>query len=110
MPAARFRAKYKCTEGERLAQPPCCGMVPFAQTTRQDAIDFQPEIESQVGRMTVSNDKFKDYVRYAEHCLNMAAAPTDQESRSIQREMAAEWLRLADVVRRPRKSKQMQMG
>jgi hypothetical protein len=38
--------------------------------------------------MTVSNDKFKDYVRYAEHCLNMAAAPTDQESRSIQREMA----------------------
>ena len=45
------------------------------------------------------NDKFKDYVRYAEHCLNMVAAPTEQESRSIQREMAAEWLRLADAIR-----------
>jgi hypothetical protein len=51
------------------------------------------------------NDKFKDYARYAEYCLNMVAAPTDQESRSIQREMAAEWLRLADTVRRPRRSK-----
>jgi hypothetical protein len=61
--------------------------------------------------MTVpKNDTFKDYTRYAEHCLNMVATTTDQELRSIQREMAAEWLRLADVVRRPRKSKQMQMG
>jgi hypothetical protein len=56
------------------------------------------------------NDKFKDYARYAEHCLNMVAATTGQESRCIQREMAAERRRLADVVRRPRKSKQMQMG
>jgi hypothetical protein len=56
------------------------------------------------------NDKFKDYARYAEHCLNMVAATRDQELRCIQREMAAEWLRLADTVRRPRRSKQMQMG
>ena len=75
---------------------------------RQDAIDFRPEIESLVGRMAVPNDKFKDYVRYAEHCLNMAAAPTDQESHRVHREMAAEWLRLADAIR-PRKSNQMQM-
>ena len=58
----------------------------------------------------LKNDKFKDYTGYAEHCLNLVASTTDQESRCIQREMAAEWLRLADVVRRPRKSKQMQMG
>jgi hypothetical protein len=58
----------------------------------------------------LKNDKFKDYTRYAEHCLNLVASTTDQESRCIQREMAAEWLRLADVVRRPGKSKQMQMG
>ena len=45
-----------------------------------------------------------------EHCLNMVASTGDQESRCIQREMAAEWLRLADGVRRPRKLKQMQMG
>jgi hypothetical protein len=62
--------------------------------------------------MTVpKNDKFKDYARYAENCLNMKAATTDQESRSIQREMAAEWLRLANTIRRPRRRfKQMQMG
>ena len=53
------------------------------------------------------NDKlFKDYARYAEHCLNMTAATTDQESRCIQREMAAEWLRLAEAIR-PSRSKQM---
>jgi hypothetical protein len=56
------------------------------------------------------NDKYKDYARYAEHCLNMVAGTTDQELCSIQREMAAEWLRLADAIRRPRRSKQMQMG
>jgi hypothetical protein len=56
------------------------------------------------------NDKYKDYRRYAERCLNMVAGTTDQESRSIQREMAAEWLRLADAIRRPRRFKQMQMG
>jgi hypothetical protein len=57
------------------------------------------------------NDKFKDYARYAENCLNMNATTTDQESRSIQREMAAEWLRLANTIRRPRRRfKQMQMG
>jgi hypothetical protein len=56
------------------------------------------------------SDEYKDYVRYAENCLNMMAATTDQESRSIQREMAAEWLRLADAIRRLRRSKQMKMG
>jgi len=39
-----------------------------------------------------------DYVRYAEHCLKMVTATKDQEARSIQREMAAEWLRLADEI------------
>jgi hypothetical protein len=51
------------------------------------------------------NDKYKDYARYAERCS--VTATTDQESRYIQREIAAEWLRLADAIRRP---KQMQMG
>jgi len=49
------------------------------------------------------SDKHKDYVRYAEHCLNVVTATADQESRSIQREMAAEWLRLADTIRHPLK-------
>jgi hypothetical protein len=58
--------------------------------------------------MTVpKNDKFKDYARYAEHCLNVMTVATDQESRSIRREMAAEWLGLADAIRHPAGSKQM---
>ncbi len=56
------------------------------------------------------NDKYKDYACYAENCLNMVAATTDQESRRIQREMADERIRLANAIRRPRRFKQMQMG
>jgi hypothetical protein len=55
------------------------------------------------------NDKCKDYARYAEHCLTMVTVATNQDSRAIQREMAAEWLRLADAIRRPSKYAQMQM-
>jgi hypothetical protein len=51
-----------------------------------------------------NNDTYKDYVRYAEHYLNMVAKTADQESRRIQREMAAEWLRLTDAIRPPSKS------
>ena len=46
------------------------------------------------------SDKHKEYARYAEHCLNMVASTKDQASRSINREMAAEWLKLADDVLR----------
>jgi hypothetical protein len=50
------------------------------------------------------NNKHKEYTRFASECLAMVAVTMDQESRSIQREMAAEWLRLADAVRRSSKS------
>jgi len=42
------------------------------------------------------NPKHRDYARYAKHCLEMVIITKDQESRAMQREMAAEWLRLAD--------------
>jgi hypothetical protein len=77
--------------------------------TQQCATDFPPELQEGI-MAAPKNDKFKDYARYAEHCLNMTAVTTDQELRRVQREMALEWLRLADTVRRPRRSKQMQMG
>ena len=38
---------------------------------------------------------------YAAHCLHMVTATRDQDSRAIQREMAAEWLKLADDARHP---------
>jgi hypothetical protein len=53
------------------------------------------------------NDTHKDYVRYAAHCLEMTGATKDQEARSINREMAAEWLKLADAIIHPRKAKVM---
>ena len=49
--------------------------------------------------MVPKDDKFKDYTRYAEHCLHIMASTTDQGSRRIQHEMAAEWLALANAMR-----------
>jgi hypothetical protein len=51
------------------------------------------------------NDQHKEYARYAEHCLKLVPAIPDQEYRSIQREMAAEWLKLADAIIHPQKPK-----
>ena len=49
--------------------------------------------------MTIpKNDKHKDYVRYARHCLDLVTSIKNQEDRSINREMAAEWLTLADDI------------
>ena len=59
--------------------------------------------------MAISNDeKCKDYAHYAAHCLYLETAASDPDSRAIQHEMAAEWLKLADAVRR-RLRPQMQM-
>jgi hypothetical protein len=44
------------------------------------------------------SDKHKDYARYADDdCLNMVTTAKDQEASAIQRETAAEWLRLAEL-------------
>jgi hypothetical protein len=51
-----------------------------------------------------TNDKFKDYTHYAEHCLNLMADTTDQEARSLRRDMATEWLTLANAIRPSHKS------
>ena len=55
------------------------------------------------------NEKRKIYAHYAAHCLHMVTAARDQDSRTIQREMAAEWLKLADDVRNPLQRTQTQM-
>jgi hypothetical protein len=52
---------------------------------------------------TSKGDKHKEYVRYAAHCLNLVPATKDQEACALNREMAAEWLRLADAVLHPLK-------
>jgi hypothetical protein len=53
----------------------------------------------------LKNDKYKEYTRFAAHCLETVTRTRDQESRSIQREMAAEWLKLADAILRRSKSR-----
>jgi hypothetical protein len=44
----------------------------------------------------LSIDKREQYVAFATHCLQLAKVATDRESRAILREMAAEWLKLAE--------------
>lgn len=62
------------------------------------------------GIMAISSDeKYKDYAHYAAHCLYLETAAGDPDSRAIQREMAAEWLKLANAVRRRSRPEQMQM-
>jgi hypothetical protein len=55
------------------------------------------------------NEKRKVYARYPAHCLHMVTAAKDQESRAIQREMAAEWLKLAEDTGQPVKRMQTPM-
>ena len=47
------------------------------------------------------SDKHKQYARFAAHCLDMVTIARDQKSRSIHREMALEWMRLADAMLSP---------
>jgi hypothetical protein len=42
--------------------------------------------------------KQMQYERYAEYCLKAAPLATDREVRVILREMAAEWLKLAEKI------------
>jgi hypothetical protein len=41
--------------------------------------------------------KYQEYVRYAEHSLELVRIATSRESRVIQRQMSAEWFKLADT-------------
>ena len=41
--------------------------------------------------------KYEEYLYYAEHCLTLVRIATNRKTRTIQREMAAEWFKLADM-------------
>ncbi len=49
------------------------------------------------------NSKHKEYAHYAVHCLKMVPVAPSQEYRALQREMAAEWIKLADAILQPLK-------
>ncbi len=42
-------------------------------------------------------DKRERYVTFVTHCLQLAKVARDGQSRAILKEMAAEWLKLAEV-------------
>jgi DNA primase len=42
------------------------------------------------------SDKAVEYANYAKHCLQVVKELSDQDSRMIHRQMAAEWFKLAD--------------
>jgi hypothetical protein len=42
--------------------------------------------------------KCERYVDYANHCLMLATATADEQTGTILREMAAEWLELAEAA------------
>jgi hypothetical protein len=48
-----------------------------------------------------SIDERERYVGFATHCLQLAKVPAVRESRTILREMAAEWLKLAEAQANP---------
>ena len=45
-----------------------------------------------------TNPTFKDYARYAMYCLEMVPASQDQDIRDLNRQMAVEWIRLAEAA------------
>jgi hypothetical protein len=49
-----------------------------------------------------SNEKHKEYARYASYCLT-GMAGDDPDTREIYHEMALEWIKLADAALRPLK-------
>ena len=49
------------------------------------------------------SSKHKEYAQYAKHCLEMVPGAPTQEYRALQREMAAEWIKLADAILQPSK-------
>jgi hypothetical protein len=53
------------------------------------------------------SDRHRDYIRYAEHCLNLVPTIGAQDDRAINREMAAEWIRLVDAIAHPLKPNAM---
>jgi hypothetical protein len=83
----------------------------FCTDPPQQFTPDSPLVDSLGGIMAIpKNEKRKQYAHYAAHCMYLVTAATDPDACAIQREMAAEWLKLADDVRRRSKLAQMQMG
>jgi hypothetical protein len=85
---------------------PCAGrltrrqahVVQFCSDLSLEGRQIPTHIVQGVPMATSENNKHKEYARFAAHCLDMVTTVRDQKSSSIQREMAIEWMRLADAM------------
>jgi hypothetical protein len=84
--------------------PAAVGLVNFDQITFGNAPILLPASPRSKPVPVPTNDKFRAYSRYAAHCLHQAFMTRDQESRAVFREMAAEWVQLADALSDRRES------
>ena len=74
-------------------------MFNFEQIYPEKFADSLPVKLSRIGgKMAIGEiSKYEEYRLYAEHCLKLVRIATDRRSRIIQRQMAAEWFKLADM-------------
>jgi hypothetical protein len=71
----------------------------FEQIGPEEFADYSGAIRpGGEGIMAVQQiSKCDEYRFYAEHCLELVRIATSRKSRIIQRQMAAEWFKLADM-------------
>jgi hypothetical protein len=77
-------------------------VVNFDQTPARESRHIWRVAISETIMDISKNEKHKEYARYAAHCLSVVPAINGQDD-AINREMAAEWLRLADAALFPLK-------
>jgi hypothetical protein len=93
---ARFDADVRCKKSFRAGSKISTRSI-LNSPCRQRVSNFRFGGLRPEEIMTVpTNNKHADYARFAFHCLTMDGP--DQPSRDIQREMALEWLKLADAI------------
>jgi hypothetical protein len=59
------------------------------------------QIKTSLAESVMTNDKHRRYANYAARCLSMGVAENDPSTSAFHREMALEWLKLADGVLHP---------
>jgi len=74
-------------------------VVNFAQILCRGICKFRHGLLGRLGGIMAVRKlgKCKEYERYARHCLELVRIATNRNYRIIQREMAAEWFKLADI-------------
>jgi hypothetical protein len=78
-------------------------VVNFAQTHRDNVRQIRRITGAIAERIAATPMKptFKDYARYAMYCLELVPTSQDQDILDLNRQMAVEWIRLAEAALHP---------